>query len=351
VNASYRVGLTIVAAMIALGAGLAPLVPPPANRAAEDLGGAGPTLGAFRLVDQSSQPATDAELVDRVWVAAFTFTRCPTSCPRISDVLGGLQAKLAGTGVRLVSLSVDPEYDTPGVLARYAKRFGADPSRWRLLTGPKDQMYDLIGRFGLGEPRADPAGAKEGAEAISHSARLALVDRGNRVVGYFDSDDPAAVARLVAKVRQKDRAWVMMLPAVNATLNGTCALLLAAGWVLIRRGRMRGHVACMTSGVAVSAVFLACYLVYHAQVGSVPFRGTGPIRLAYFTVLISHTLLAAAVVPLVVLTLVRAIRGRFAEHARIARVTFPIWLYVSITGVVVYLMLYQLDGRWLGTSP
>ena len=98
----------------------------------------------------------------------------------------------------------------------------------------------------------------------------------------------------------------------------------------------------MVLAVIVSILFLACYLVYHYHVGSVAFRGVGPIRVVYYTILLSHTVLAVAVVPLIVMTLWRAIRGRFLDHVRIARVTFPIWLYVSITGVLVYLMLYQL---------
>ncbi len=101
--------------------------------------------------------------------------------------------------------------------------------------------------------------------------------------------------------------------------------------------------ASMVAGVVVSALFLGCYLVYHFEVrGSVPFRGVGPIRLVYFTILISHVVLAVAIVPLVALTLIRALRRQFHRHARIAKVTFPVWLYVSITGVVIYLMLYQL---------
>ena len=108
----------------------------------------------------------------------------------------------------------------------------------------------------------------------------------------------------------------------------------------------------MAAAVAVSALFLGCYLVYHARVGSVPFRGAGPIRVVYFTVLLSHTTLAAAVVPMVVLTLVRAIRGRYAKHARSARLAFPVWLYVSVTGVLIYLMLYQMDvAPYSGAMP
>jgi len=130
---------------------------------------------------------------------------------------------------------------------------------------------------------------------------------------------------------------------VNATLNGISGVLLVLGWTLIRSGRVRAHATCMSLCVAVSTLFLACYLVYHVQIGGgVPFRGRGPIRLTYFTILLSHVVLAAAIVPLIALPFVRAIRRQFVRHARIARVTFPLWLYVSITGVIIYLMLYQL---------
>jgi uncharacterized membrane protein YozB (DUF420 family) len=132
------------------------------------------------------------------------------------------------------------------------------------------------------------------------------------------------------------------LPALNAGLNATSALLLAIGYAFIRGGRVQAHRACMLAACAVSALFLASYLTYHAQVGSVHFSGHGWIRPVYFTILISHTVLAAAIVPLALITLWRAWRERFGAHRRIARWTLPIWMYVSVTGVVVYLMLYQI---------
>jgi uncharacterized membrane protein YozB (DUF420 family) len=166
-------------------------------------------------------------------------------------------------------------------------------------------------------------------------------------VGFFASDDTAAIKSLTAtatRLAGMAKPWVRALPALNATLNASCALLLAAGWYFIRSSRTRAHATCMLLAVAVSALFLASYLLYHFQVGSVPYRGQGGSRFAYFTILISHTLLATfGVVPLVVITLYRALRQQFEKHARMARVTFPIWMYVSITGVVIYLMLYQLD--------
>jgi uncharacterized membrane protein YozB (DUF420 family) len=132
------------------------------------------------------------------------------------------------------------------------------------------------------------------------------------------------------------------LPTVNATLNGIAAVLLVIGWVLIRRRKIRAHRAVMLTAFACSILFLISYLVYHYQVGSVRFQGEGAIRTVYFTILISHTLLATAVPFLAAITLFRALKERFAKHRAIARWTLPIWLYVSVTGVVVYWMLYRM---------
>jgi uncharacterized membrane protein YozB (DUF420 family) len=135
-----------------------------------------------------------------------------------------------------------------------------------------------------------------------------------------------------------------LFPALNATLNGASAVLLTAGRVLIGHKRIALHRACMLAAFATSSVFLVCYLYYHAHVGSVHFPGQGWVRGLYFTILISHTVLAAVVVPLVLLSLNYGLRARFDRHRRISRWTFPVWLYVSITGVVVYIMLYRIYG-------
>jgi putative membrane protein len=132
------------------------------------------------------------------------------------------------------------------------------------------------------------------------------------------------------------------LPALNASLNAASALLLLAGYLLIRAGRREAHRRVMLAALACSALFLTSYLVYHFQVGSVPFRKTGAIRSVYFAILISHTILAVAIVPLVLVTTARALRQRFDSHRRIARWTLPLWGYVSVTGVIVYWMLYRL---------
>jgi uncharacterized membrane protein YozB (DUF420 family) len=132
------------------------------------------------------------------------------------------------------------------------------------------------------------------------------------------------------------------LPTLNALLNATAALLLLAGWWLIRRKRSDAHRRVMLAAVATSVLFLASYLVYHYEVGSVRFEGQGAVRVAYLAILLSHTVLAAAIVPMVLVTLARALRGRFEAHRAIARYTLPVWIWVSVSGVVVYWMLYRL---------
>lgn len=131
------------------------------------------------------------------------------------------------------------------------------------------------------------------------------------------------------------------LPTVNACLNAIAALLLLAGRWFIKRGDRKNHRKCMLAAVGVSSLFLVFYVLYHAQHGSTPFQGGGWTRLVYFTILVTHTVLAAAVVPLVLFTLRRALKERFVQHRALARWTFPIWLYVSVTGVIIYLMLYH----------
>jgi uncharacterized membrane protein YozB (DUF420 family) len=136
----------------------------------------------------------------------------------------------------------------------------------------------------------------------------------------------------------------MRLPDFNALMNLVAASAITAGYVAIRRRRRATHRALMLVAVAASILFLAGYLTHHARVGSVPYRGAGALRVIYFSILITHTILAAATLPLVAVTLTRALRERFDAHRRIARWTLPIWLYVSVTGVVVYLMLYRSGG-------
>lgn len=133
-----------------------------------------------------------------------------------------------------------------------------------------------------------------------------------------------------------------LFPTINASLNATSAVLLAAGFRFIKRGDIARHKRCMVAACVTSALFLVSYVTYHVQAGSTRFPGTGVARAAYLVLLASHVVLAAAIVPLAITTLTFALRGSFARHRRVARVTFPIWMYVSVTGVLVYLILYHL---------
>ena len=163
------------------------------------------------------------------------------------------------------------------------------------------------------------------------------------VIGLLSLVVVALVAFLLLGDRAASSAGgaVAALPTVNATLNGAAALLLVMGWRFVRCGRIAPHRACMLAAAVVSTAFLVSYVTYHALAGSRPFQGQGWIRPVYFTLLVSHIVLAAATTPFVLTTLWRALSGDFVRHRRIARVTLPMWLYVSVTGVVVYWMLYR----------
>jgi uncharacterized membrane protein YozB (DUF420 family) len=132
------------------------------------------------------------------------------------------------------------------------------------------------------------------------------------------------------------------LPALNASLNALATFFLIAGYLFIRSGRREMHKRCMLAAMATSAAFLISYVIYHANAGSRPFPGTGTVRIVYFSILIPHVVLAAAILPLALVTTARGLRAQYDRHVRVARWTLPIWLYVSVTGVVIYLMLYQM---------
>jgi uncharacterized membrane protein YozB (DUF420 family) len=154
----------------------------------------------------------------------------------------------------------------------------------------------------------------------------------------FQSKPPHDEARRMMQVPPQ----YAIFPVIDASLNGTSAVLLLVGRSFIKRGRMAAHRVVMIAALASSSIFLACYLYYHWHVGSVHFQGQGWSRPLYFSILISHTILAAAIVPMIIITLSRALRERFDRHRAIARWTYPLWMYVSVTGVIVYFMLYHL---------
>ncbi len=353
----YRLGLFLVgfmfasAALICFSAGSGKpgsnVSQPPGSSLLE-----GRPIGPFSLTRETNSTVSSDDLKSSVWLTAFTFTRCPSSCPRISTTLKGIQDQLAGSSVKIVSISVDPKHDTPEILKTYGSKFGADPARWWFLTGNDTEIFSLIQKsFLLSVAPTSPEQQKQGAEEVAHSDRIALVDKDLKLVRFFDSNSPEELKQLVAEARKRDQSgWIKSLPKLNATLNATSFIFLMTGWFLIRNGRMRAHAFMMLTCLAISGAFLSSYLTYHYFVGTVRFPGTGPIRSLYLSILLSHTVLAVALVPLIALSITRAIRKDFVRHKAIAQVTFPIWVYISITGVVIYLMLYQMNHQAMTVS-
>jgi uncharacterized membrane protein YozB (DUF420 family)/cytochrome oxidase Cu insertion factor (SCO1/SenC/PrrC family) len=315
-------------------------------------------LGEFSLTERDGRTVTNEDLLGKVWIGSFQFTRCTRECPQISRTMHQLQGDLAGRpDVVLVTFTVDPRRDTLEDLRAYAKHHEADPQRWLFLTGEEDEIRELlVRRFKLSMPE------QKGAE-IPHSQKLVVVDRRGHVRGYYDGmrdsrwPDPeekyhSDLRKLVRRVDElRQPAFLPRdVPRFNATLNAFAAVLLLLGYAAIRQRLVRLHVACMLLALAVSAAFLASYLYFHLviKVGQATrFTDQAPgapdwVRYAYFGILGTHTVLAALVAPLALYTAYQGLRGRLQRHVRVARWTLPIWLYVSVTGVVVYWMLYRL---------
>jgi len=302
-------------------------------------------LESFDLVGADARPFGLDDLAEKPWVADFIFTRCAGPCPEITRRMAVLEEDLPRE-FRFVSFSVDPAFDTPEVLRSYAEAYGADPARWSFLTGEKDAIHRVV-RNSFKLPSNDPAGSP--AHEILHSLRFVLVDGEGWVRGIYQAPEDDEVARLRADARAlvgKDPKTLRLRtiwPAANAAMNALSGILLTTGFFFIRRKKVEAHRGCMGSAFLLSVIFLASYLAYHARVGTTPFLGEGTLRLVYRSILFSHMALAATIPFLAGITIVRAMRGRFERHKKIARVTLPIWLYVSVTGVLVYWMLYHVN--------
>ncbi len=325
-----------------------PEAPPESGRVAE-----------FSLSERDGSTLTRDDLLGKVWIASFVVTRCPDGkCPSVMQTMQRLQKELAGRpDLRLVTFTVDPA-DNPDELKRYARLWDADPERWLFLTGGEKEIDRLLRSFYLRGPLNKPG------ETV-HAQKLVVVDRHGKVRGYYDGikdpsypDEEGFEQGLRKLKRQVDELLVPDLPAwmpgdfpaFNATLNGLAAVLIFTGWVAIRQRLVRLHILCMLSALLVSAVFLASYLFFHLVLkGGQPTRFSeqapdAPVWVAYLYhgILISHTLLAVVATPLALVSAFLGLRNRLAGHVRLARWTLPIWLYVSVTGVVVYWMLYRL---------
>jgi len=301
-------------------------------------------VAPFSLTDRSGKVITRDDLRGKIWVAHFFFRCCNQGCPQTTAGMMELQRAFAGNpDVLLVSFTLDPESDTASELSKFAGDHGADPRQWLFLTGPENAIYTLVHRSFM-QTAQKTANADPG-QKIVHSFSLMLVDRNGDIRGYIrDGRDPEQIKELEEQIRVLAAGPLrVVLPALNALLNSTCALLLVLGYAAIRRRLETLHKVCMLSALAVSAVFLTSYLYYHFVVLNgqpTAFRGQGWIRPLYFTILLSHTLLAVVVAPLAPYTAYQGLRDRRPRHVRLARWTLPLWLYVSVTGVVVYVMLY-----------
>lgn len=330
--------LALAAAVLACGgaAGAAAWIalrPPPQARDGAPV--AAPDF-AVTLHDGSALRRDD--LLGRPWIAAFVFTRCPTVCPIVTSRLAEL-AKSLPPAFRIVAFSIDPAYDTREVLAAHAASLGAAPPRWAFASFPSAAERDRVVQKGFFVHVEDRPG--DPANPVEHQPYVALVGADGRVLGWYDATDPGRVDALRRDARPAGLAGFYALPAVNATLNAVSAVLLVSAVVFAFARRREPHVAFVLGALVASAAFLACYLVYHAKAGSTRFPGTGGARTAYLTLLAVHTVLAAAVPPLVAVVLWKAARRDWERHKAWARATVPAWLLVSVSGIAVYWWLFR----------
>jgi uncharacterized membrane protein YozB (DUF420 family) len=296
----------------------------------------------FTLTERSGKAVSRDDLAGKVWVAHFFYSQCQGPCNKTLPAMRELQRLVKGKpDVMLVSISVDPADDTPELLKRYAKDQMADPDQWLFLTGTETQVHDVVQKCFFDTAMRNAKAAAPG-DAFIHSQKLLVINRDGTIDGYVDGTLPEAADTIARHVRLV-AARKYILPAVNAGLNALCALLLVAGYIAIRRRHEWLHITCMLLALAVSVAFLSSYLYFHFAVQNgrpTAFRGEGWIRPVYFTILTTHTILAAVVAPLALIVAYQGLRDRRPRHVRVARWTLPIWLYVSITGVVVYCLLY-----------
>lgn len=311
----------------------------------------------FSFTERSGETITLESLRGAPWVAVPFFVRCTGPCPSLTgDIRAMLYEELEGTGVRIVSFSVDPEFDTPAELASYAERFKIEDDRWLFVTGPKGEVPAFV-RDALGVPvaRAAADSGLPAGEMVTHGTKLPVIDETGRIAGWYECaadalgregivsnfEALAARAKALAGVRP-----FSPLPPLNACLNALAAFCLICGLLAIKAGKKRTHERWMKAAFVASAVFLASYLYYHFVVtrGSGPTRypGDGLGKTLYLVLLASHVILAVVNLPMVLRTFWLAHREDWERHKRLAKLTFPLWLYVSVTGVAVYVVLYHL---------
>jgi uncharacterized membrane protein YozB (DUF420 family)/cytochrome oxidase Cu insertion factor (SCO1/SenC/PrrC family) len=321
------------------------------------------SLGPFSLTERNGQTITQEHFRGKVWIASFLFTRCRQGCPQVADSLAQLQEALGERGVLLVSFTVDPRHDGIEELQGYANQYGAHPEHWLFLTGEEEEIRRLHDRCFGSPSRSAAENVGKTLVPQDHSTKLVLIDGEGNIQGYYDGLCPAGwpEEEFQKNLRRLERDAIDLVhtqrwylpsdfPRFNASLNALCVCLLITGFLAIRQRFSKIHITCMLGALAVSALFLVSYLYYHLVIrGGQPtrFRDQAPsapevVHTLYYVILLTHTVLAMLVAPLAVVTAYLGLRGRLGGHMRLARWTLPLWLYVSITGVVVYWMLYRL---------
>jgi protein SCO1/2/putative membrane protein len=339
----------------------------------------------FTLTDQLGREVTKESLLGTPWVANFIFSRCHSHCPATLNELFHLQRRLEDVDVKFVTITVDPQTDDVARMKELSKAFGADPERWLFLTGEPAEIQNVI-MDGFKQPMSS------NPMLLAHSMNLMHVDEAGEIIGQYryhfqepgapdqfrvleqvlegEIETPAenrfkggpqitmpeiegpetteagdaAAARPVQPAADAVPAWVERLRTTNALLNGVATVLLLLGFTAILSGHIEVHKRLMLMAFGTSIAFLVCYLTYHGAlkhftgVGHKPYGGDESLLGAYRTILWSHIALAAITPILASITIYRGLAGLWDSHRRIARVTFPIWLYVSATGVIIYFM-------------
>jgi protein SCO1/2/putative membrane protein len=316
---------------------------------------------------------TRADLAGQPWIAVPFFVRCTGPCPSITrDIAERLMPLLEGTPIKVVSFSLDPEVDTAEALDEYARAFGAENDRWLFVRGDSEEEMHRFLNEGLKVPVVREAEAEDPGQAIVHGTRMPVIDAEGLLAGWYELADPsqgedglpaeeaepllagryALIAARARALAGLEYAWPprrpSRIPLVNASLNGLAFVLLIAGFVAIKRDRRELHALLMRAAFFVSAAFLACYLYYHFAVlpisgGPTKYNGVGLAKTAYLLMLLTHVVLAIVNLPMVLRVLWLAHREDWERHRRLAKWTFPIWVYVSLTGVLVYLVLYPFN--------
>jgi uncharacterized membrane protein YozB (DUF420 family)/cytochrome oxidase Cu insertion factor (SCO1/SenC/PrrC family) len=306
----------------------------------------------FTLQEAAGNDFRPRDLRGKIWVAHFFFPGCTEVCTKTTPNMKRLQDHYRGKlDVRLVSIALNN--DTLDTLQRYAEAQNAEPGQWLFLTGPDEKVHGIV-QTSFWVTAVRQKNAKPGSE-VSHSDALFLIDHEGNAVGYVEGSAETAsetlkteIDRLRVRRRLESRIPVTGadLPWFNALLNSSCTVLLLLGWIAIRLRYETLHKVLMLLALAVSAVFLASYLFYHFVVMEMEptrFAGTGAARYVYLAILLSHTVLAIVVAPLALTIAAQGLRDARRIHVKLARWTLPMWLYVSVTGVVVYWMLYRIE--------